>query len=520
MKTIGLTGNVASGKSTVARVWADAGVPVVSADELARTAVAPGSPGLAAVVDTFGEEVLTEEGALDRGALRARIVADADARARLEAIVHPIVRQLRDAWLRRQAAAGAQLAAAEIPLLFEVGGAGEMDRVVVVHAPEGERLRRLVEERGLAPEEARALMATQGDPEEKRVRADHVVENAGTLAELETAARDLLVTLRAEVGGGADTADEVDGPAPSGRAGGLVAAGGIDDLVGRRPTARSRPTGRGRGAAAPDAEPRPDGATRDAEVWPRQPRPGEGAFGPIPGLGDIVVGEPPGSPAPQGFMRLDLHMHTWGSWDCLSDPERILERALARGVERIALTDHNRLDVALRMAERYPDRIIAGEEVKTEEGIDVIGLYLTEEIPKGTRARDTVNRIRRQGGIAYLPHPYASGKGGGGRYADELAGLCEIVEVFNARLHPGRLNAPALELARRHGRLPGAGSDAHTVGEVAGAWVEVPRHPNTPDGLREALRHARVHGTMSPWWIHLASTWAKVRKKVPGAPGE
>jgi len=168
------------------------------------------------------------------------------------------------------------------------------------------------------------------------------------------------------------------------------------------------------------------------------------------------------------------------------------------------------------MAEEFPDRVIPGEEVKTAEGIDVIGLYLSDEIPKGTRARETVERVRDQGGIPYLPHPYAAGKGAGGKYAEELAPLVDVVEVFNARLHPGRLNAPAEELARRHGRLRGAGSDAHTLGELGGARVSVPPHPNTPAGLLGALAGAVVAGTTASHLVHLASTWAKVRKRVPG----
>ncbi|NNF39179.1 MAG: dephospho-CoA kinase, partial [Gemmatimonadetes bacterium] len=215
-------------------------------------------------------------------------------------------------------------------------------------------------------------------------------------------------------------------------------------------------------------------------------------------------------------MRLDLHMHTRGSWDCLSDPEKVLAAARARGVERIAITDHNRLHVALEMAAKYPEHVIPGEEVKTAEGIDVIGLYLHTAIPEGTSAAETCRLIREQGGITYLPHPYARGKGGSGRYAEELAPLCEVIEVFNARLHPGRLNEPADDLASRHRRLRGAGSDAHTVREVAGAWVEVPVHPNTPDGLRAALSQGTVHGTTASNLVHLASTWAKIRKKLPG----
>ena len=95
---------------------------------------------------------------------------------------------------------------------------------------------------------------------------------------------------------------------------------------------------------------------------------------------------PSGQPG-AGRLRLDLHLHTWASRDCLSDPERVLAAARARGVERLAVTDHDRLGLALELSERWPDRIIPGEEVRTAEGIDVIGLYLREEIPKGTPAR-------------------------------------------------------------------------------------------------------------------------------------
>lgn len=438
MKTVALTGNVASGKSTVAALWRAAGVPVIGADDLARQAVAPGSEGLRATVEAFGREVLASDGSLDRAAMRARIVRDDDARRRLEAIVHPIVAELRDAWLQEQRLAGVPLAVVEIPLLYETGGEHHFDEVVFVDAPEPIRLQRLVEDRGLDPDEARALMATQADPASKRQRADHVIGNAGSQAELEAAALALLDQWMA--------------------------------------------------------------------TWPSRPPSGAPT-----GL--------PTSPAPDGFMRLDLHMHTWGSWDCLSDPESVLRQARARGVERIAITDHNRLHVALRMAERHPDAVIPGEEVKTAEGIDVIGLYLHTEIPKGTPARETIERIKQQGGIAYLPHPYAPGKGGGGRWAEELAPLCEVVEVFNARLHPRGRNDPAVDLARRCDRLVGAGSDAHTVGEVARAFVEVPRHANTAAALRMALRHARPFGVEASRLVHLASTWAKLRMKLPGAPG-
>lgn len=214
--------------------------------------------------------------------------------------------------------------------------------------------------------------------------------------------------------------------------------------------------------------------------------------------------------ASPGRLRVDLHNHTRASFDCLSDPEKLLARGLDRGLDRMAITDHNVLEVALEMADRHPGRIIPGEEVKTAEGIDVIGLYLHTVIPKGTPALETCTLIREQGGIVYLPHPYAGGKGGGGAHVERLVPHIHVIEVFNARLHPGRLNAPAEQTATRHGLLRGAGSDAHTVGEIAGAGVTLPDHANTAEGLLLALKEAEVWGKTAPWLVHLASTVAKL----------
>lgn len=220
----------------------------------------------------------------------------------------------------------------------------------------------------------------------------------------------------------------------------------------------------------------------------------------------------------EASLRVDLHLHTLASRDCLTDPEAVLERALAVGLDRIAVTDHDRIGAALEMSRRHPERIIPGEEVLTAEGVDVIGLYLREEIPRGTPARETCRRIHDQGGLVYLPHPYAPGKGGSGALADELAPLVDVVEVFNARLHRQELNRRARDLAERHGLPGGAGSDAHSLGEVGRARVRLPPHENEPEALREALESGVPEGTESPRRVHLWSTWAKVRKRLPGAP--
>lgn len=184
MLKVGLTGNIASGKSSVADVWRGLGARVVDADELARRAVEPGSSGLAEVVTRWGPAVLTPSGELDRAALRERVFRDPSARTELESIIHPIVAELRDQEFARALAAGEQVVVADIPLLFEVGLEDAFDLVVLVDAPEAVRRERIVRDRGLAPAEAERMIAAQMPSERKRARADLVIDNSGTLAEL------------------------------------------------------------------------------------------------------------------------------------------------------------------------------------------------------------------------------------------------------------------------------------------------------------------------------------------------
>ena len=125
MLNVALTGNVASGKSTVAAYWANSGVPLTSADELSRQVVLPGTPGLQAVSNTFTDEVLAPDGTLDRASLRAVILADEDARRKLEEILHPLIWEQRARWLKAKRVDGEGLVVSEIPLLFETGREGD-----------------------------------------------------------------------------------------------------------------------------------------------------------------------------------------------------------------------------------------------------------------------------------------------------------------------------------------------------------------------------------------------------------
>ena len=196
MLSVALTGNVASGKSTVARIWEAARVPVVSADDLARKAVERGSRGLHDVVEAFGEDVLASDGGLDRARLRALVFSDPEARVRLEAILHPIIWRLRDQWLAARRSERATLVVSEIPLLFETGRQDDFDVVVFVDSSEPVRLARMVEHRNVEPREGQRIMAAQMDPASKRALAHHVIVNDGTLDELHHEADRVLAKLR------------------------------------------------------------------------------------------------------------------------------------------------------------------------------------------------------------------------------------------------------------------------------------------------------------------------------------
>lgn len=179
---VGLTGGIASGKSTVSARFVERGAVLVDADVLAREVVAPGTPGLLAVVAEFGEDVLTQDGHLDRPALGALVFADAERRAALERIIHPLVRDAGSA-LEANAGPGA-VVVHDIPLLVEAGRHDDFDVVVVVDASEDLQLQRMVTLRGMSEDEAQARMAAQASREDRLAVADVVIENHGDLDDL------------------------------------------------------------------------------------------------------------------------------------------------------------------------------------------------------------------------------------------------------------------------------------------------------------------------------------------------
>ncbi|MGP4025026.1 dephospho-CoA kinase [Actinomadura sp. 3N407] len=184
MLKVGLTGGIGSGKSEVSARLAERGAVVIDADKIAREVVEPGTPGLAAVVAEFGEDVLLASGALDREKVGRIVFADAGRLAALNAIVHPLVGERMQELM--DAAPGGAVVVYDVPLLAENGLAPMYDEVVVVDAPEDVQLDRLVARRGMTEEDARARMANQASRADRRAVATHVIDNSGTLDDLKT----------------------------------------------------------------------------------------------------------------------------------------------------------------------------------------------------------------------------------------------------------------------------------------------------------------------------------------------
>ena len=190
MLLVGLTGNIAAGKSTVAQLLSQRGATIIDADVLARRAVERGTDAFHQIVERWGTSVLAPDGQLDRGALRRVVFADSVQLEALNAIVHPEVERSRESLVSEAAARGDRVVICDIPLLFEKKLIDRFDRIILVDAPRPLRLERLVKDRGLRETEAMDMIAAQMPAELKRARADVVIDNSGTLAELDEQVHD------------------------------------------------------------------------------------------------------------------------------------------------------------------------------------------------------------------------------------------------------------------------------------------------------------------------------------------
>jgi dephospho-CoA kinase len=185
MLSVALTGNIGAGKTSVAELFQRWGATIIDADQLVREAQAPGRPVLKKIAARFGRAVVAEDGSLDRAALRAKVLADPEALADLNRIVHPEVRRRRLELLAEARDRGDRIVVSDIPLLFEADEPAAFDAVVLVDAPESVRRARLIASRGLSAREADRMIAAQQSPAAKRSRSDYVIDNDGDVASLE-----------------------------------------------------------------------------------------------------------------------------------------------------------------------------------------------------------------------------------------------------------------------------------------------------------------------------------------------
>ena len=215
---------------------------------------------------------------------------------------------------------------------------------------------------------------------------------------------------------------------------------------------------------------------------------------------------------------VELHTHTIYSKDCLTRLDRLPLICQREGIDRLAVTDHNTAKAALEMARMYPMLIIPGEEIMTTEG-EILAWYVKEEIPGNLTPLETMSRLREQGAVIGVSHPFDRYRKGAWKL-DALLRIVEeieVIEVFNSRCLHQEDNARALEFAQQHGKLMSCGSDAHLPIEYGSSTLRTRPFANHADGLRQALKEGQRHGRLSSPLVHFGSTYAKwVKRIVPG----
>ena len=243
----------------------------------------------------------------------------------------------------------------------------------------------------------------------------------------------------------------------------------------------------------------------------------------------ISRGRADGSVANRSF--IDLHCHTSASFDSLATVAAVVRAAAERGLTHLAVTDHDRIDAAIRARDIAPPEltIIIGEEVKTVDG-DLIAVFLDRVVPPGMSAVETIAAVREQGGLVGVPHPFDHFRGFGhksGLRLEEIADKVDWIEAYNARVIGGSANERAAVFAREH-NLPGVcASDSHTVIEVGVSSNAVFGNPGTAAGLLAALAHVEMHPARATFYVRAWTPLAKMIQALRGngrirtsAPGE
>lgn len=217
---------------------------------------------------------------------------------------------------------------------------------------------------------------------------------------------------------------------------------------------------------------------------------------------------------PEKSVRVELHCHTCASKDSLVKPERLLQHCKRKGIHRIAITDHNVIDAALKIKARDPERVIVGEEIETSQG-EVIGYFMSEWIPPGLDPIETIQRLRAQGAVISVPHPFDRMRGPQWTedQLEQIAPLVDAIEVFNARCLSNQANIKARNFAEAQHLLATVGSDAHSLWEVGRASLIMTAFTN-PQEFKASLKDAKPLTSLSPAFVHLFSRYAVFRKTI------
>jgi len=214
------------------------------------------------------------------------------------------------------------------------------------------------------------------------------------------------------------------------------------------------------------------------------------------------------------LIKADLHIHTAYSMDCTMSLEQIIERCLEVGINCLAVADHNAIEGAIKLKEMAPFPVIVSEEILTLEG-EIIGMFISQEIPSRLSAKETVAQIKAQGGLVCIPHPCDRLRFSVFRdqVFEDIMPEVDIIEVFNARsLSPGS-STRARQMAQKYGKLASAGSDAHTLSEIGNVCVEMPEF-NGKEEFLASLAQGKISGNKSSPTVHFTSTWARLKKHL------
>lgn len=216
------------------------------------------------------------------------------------------------------------------------------------------------------------------------------------------------------------------------------------------------------------------------------------------------------------MLKADFHIHTKYSMDCSTPLEKIINRCLELGINCIAIADHGTAEGALKMQNIAPFKVIVAEEILTPHG-EIMGMFLKETIPSGLSIEETISQIKAQGALVNIPHPFDTFRGLrlNGKELEALVGQIDAIEVFNARGPFLKPSAKAQTFAQKYG-IPGTvGSDAHTIGEIGNAYMEMPEF-NGRDDFLNALAKGKVVGHRTSPLIHFVTAWAKLKSKLRG----